>query len=316
MKNTLSNEIREFIKRLRISGNVAATAIGVSPSTLDAVLAGKRPSARTYALLSKWTGLPESALRELKCETIKRDRFDERMAIRTDGKRRLAEHIVEYAPDAVIDLGCGECAVGAILREMGYEGRIIAVDKRAGAPKRGLNITFVKQDILEYMRNASKQTRRIAIVLSAVLHEITGFYELAHLILEKFPDCLLLIREPIWSSGTLSGTLKSSLPDIPLSDEKYGEYVRLNAHRGWTYDQIEANYLFARSYGPGSWEREKHEGRFTFDAKDIENFIQECGGWRYETEYEHDPIYEKTLPYGAGKSFNYTGTLIVCRKGE
>lgn len=315
MKNTLSNEIKGFIKRLRISENVAATAIGVSPSTLDAVLAGKKPSARTYALLAKWTGLPETALRELKCGGT-RDRFDERMAVRTDGKRRLAEHIMEYAPDSVIDLGCGECAVGAILREMGYAGKIIAVDKRAGAPNPKLGITFARQDILEYMRNASKQAGRVAIVLSAVLHEITGFYELAHLILEKFPDWLLLIREPVWSSGTLSGTLKSKLPDIPDSDAGYGEYVWLNMTRGWTDDQMVANYLFARSYGPGSWKREKREGRFTFDAKDIENFIQECGGWRYETEYEHDPIYEKTLPYGAGKSFNYTGTLIVCRRGE
>jgi len=74
------------------------------------------------------------------------------------------------------------------------------------------------------------------------------------------------------------------------------------------------NYCFLKSYGPDSWEREKHEGRFTFTAGQIKAFVKECGCRITHHSYEKDEFYKDTLPNGVYNALSHTGTILVCER--
>ena len=113
----------------------------------------------------------------------------------------------------------------------------------------------------------------------------------------------------IWSTRNLEW--------VPMQisfKEDFKTYKSLHKHNNWTERIAFINYCFLKSYGEGSWEREKNEGRFTFTCTELSSFINSCGCKTMEMEFEKDEFYKDTLPHKMYQKISYTGTLTVCRR--
>ena len=245
--------------------------------------------------------------------------FNKRMSILNKGKSKIIDTILRLQPDVVLDLGAGQCVIGLELAKKGYSGHIIAVDKE-------ISKTFTKKDknevytmsLGDFVDQAEVQVlkhKKVAIVLSAVLHELdideyTKVQTLVTDINQIAADLTVFIREPYYDDKLI---YRPICPDF-AKDEKFNDY-RLENKKSWAMqngiplDVMYMNYLFLLAYGPDSWDREKSEGRFTFSLEQIQDFIASTGLSVVYKYYERDEMY-KNIPV------RYSSCLFVCGRKE
>lgn len=264
------------------------------------------------------------------------DEFHRRLDIANEGKKRVADEVMCFnKPDTlVIDLGAGTCVIERLLLERGFKGSAYAIDRQGSAPDwmaSAPGFLFVKGDIIDRFTPLMGKLRRkgkgqhVVFVLSAVLHEMTKEEreDLAALIRvasrRTEARVHLIVREavygPIIDCGPGIGRI---LADVSIPAElkgKWAEYAKIHRYE-WPYDVLFANFCFAVSYGPESWERERKEGRYALSENDLRDFASDCG-FRVETEwFEKDPLYASTLPFGLFEALQYTSRGFVCGRKE
>ena len=254
--------------------------------------------------------------------------FDNRMSILCPGKAKIVKAILEDDFDLVFDLGAGQCVIGLELAKNNFFGLIVSVDKDKpsnwsdNSDESMCKHCFI-QDSLGHFADTYKVKKagRIAVVLSAVLHEldIDEFIRVQNFLseLSRKYDVAVFIREPYYDDKLFIGSFVENevLRVMVRKDEQYEEY--LNApKKSWALRDVARyssvsylNYMFLLSYGEEAWEREKHEGRFTFSWEQICDFLNECGlsvAYKY---YERDPVYANLG--SIYDSIRYTSCLIV-----
>lgn len=265
------------------------------------------------------------------------DEFHRRLDIASDGKSRLADEIMRLnsARTIVVDLGAGTCVLERLLAERGFEGWSYAIDRSIPEECRKIHHgTAFQNDIVRGLidlmpdllsHSVERGTDDIVFVLSAVIHEL-GEQERKDLssllrIACRFSNARthLIVREaaydPImaYDSGIGALSVAANLGDLA---PKWTEYYNLHKFE-WPSDMLFANFCFAVSYGPDSWERERLEGRYSLSESKLRDFIGECG-FRVASEWaERDPLYASTLPFGVYEALKYTSRGFVChREGD
>lgn len=246
------------------------------------------------------------------------DNFYERMNIQNANKQRLAQLILDRFNNEhtlVLDLGAGTCVIDQMLIDGGFRGHMIAIDHNNRClVTRRKNFEFERNDLLRGFNNrlpVIMSYDKIVIVMSAIIHEL-GAYQLRYLsemirTIQFFTNVTLIIREPVITSLLIDN------PPVLVETEDFKEYLNLHKKNNWPIGIAFINYCFVKSYGPESWEREKNEGRFTYDYSQIKQFANDCGFAKAEIKaFERDKFYKDTLPYGIYEKISYTGTLIVC----
>lgn len=256
--------------------------------------------------------------------------FNDRMSILCPGKAKIVKAILEDDYDLVLDLGAGQCVIGLELAKNGFNGQIISVDNIKTdqlSPEDKKKVHFRIDsighfaDTFELDKYEFDSYCKIAIVLSAVLHELDldEFIRLQNFIseLSRKYSVTVFIREPYYDDKLLISdaleTYVQSMDAFNLDIEpKFKEY--LNApKKSWALPGVPLhiqyiNYKFLLSYGEDAWEREKSEGRFTFSWEQLSNFLCECNlsvNYKY---YERDSVYSKLDLYNL---IRYTSCLIV-----
>lgn len=245
--------------------------------------------------------------------------FYRRMDIRNQSKSKLAEIILRdhnSQDTLVIDIGAGSCVIDRMLLEGGFEGHIIAIDAKTQAPLKDHRFHFFHGEaIQETLRCFLHMAgfRHIVFVLSAILHELSkeDRADLLHLIRisKRIGEVAMLIREPVFGPGLIKPFAQIRYE----YDASLEEYIGLHAIDWLSDDQLIINWLFARSYGPEAWEREKREGRFTFSLEDIESFARIADLQMEWIEDDKDPFYESTLPFGLYDILTRTGNIIMMK---
>ena len=254
--------------------------------------------------------------------------FYERMNVRNQGKTRIADIILQNYDSKytlIVDVGAGSCVIEQMLVDGGFKGSMVAIDKNPNA----MSDTDLFKSVIPMNRDAilgvmstilfaGGREKRIVFILSAVLHELTpqDRTDLFHLIriAKKYFGVTVLIREPIFDFKLID--LSSGGLPVNTNDKDFLEYFNIHVGEFPHYAQLFANYCFAASYGHEAWEREKHEGRFTFTMDDISRFAKIAELNISEVERERDEFYKNTLPYGLYDRLNWTGTLIKLEEKE
>ena len=245
--------------------------------------------------------------------------FYERMNVRNCGKTKVAQYILENfnsEKTLVLDLGAGTCVIDQLLLENGFKGDITAIDRQ---PKSAIedqsHFKFIRDDLINALTDLlkpAKQYKRVVIILSAILHELSkkDLIDLAALIriINRSTYVYMIIREPVITNALIAKEF------VVIDEEDFETYKSLHKHNNWTERIAFINYCFLKSYGEGSWEREKNEGRFTFTCNELSSFINSCGCKTMEMEFEKDEFYKDTLPHKMYQKISYTGTLTVCRR--
>lgn len=256
--------------------------------------------------------------------------FYERMNVRNQGKTRIVDIIMsEYdsKDNLVIDVGAGSCIIEQMLVERGFKGRMRAIDKNPNAME-SLDSRWFKHftpdsrdaisGVMDAILWSKGYEKKIVFILSAVLHELTkqDREDLFHLIRisKRYANVTVLIREPLFDFRLIN--LSSGGLPVNTNDKDFLEYFNIHVGEFPHYAQLFANYCFAASYGPEAWEREKHEGRFTFTMDDISHFAKIAELNISEVERERDEFYKNTIPYGIYDRLNWTGTLIKLEERE
>ena len=202
------------------------------------------------------------------------DNFYSRMNIKTSGKKKVADFVLKNFNDKhtlVLDLGAGTCVIDQMLLDGEFKGSIIAVDHNDKcAVQETKNFEFVCDDLFSGFVNRMpmiKNYKKVVIVLSAIIHELDAkeLRDLAALIrtVKHFTNVSLIIREPV-----ITPLLIEKHFAIIKSDE-FEFYRKLHKKNDWPREIAFINYCFLKSYGEGSWEREKNEGRFTYTFKEV-----------------------------------------------
>lgn len=239
--------------------------------------------------------------------------FQTRMNVLNPSKKKIVDFILENDFDLVLDLGAGTCVIEQSLLRHKYKGHIIAIEQNPVTTLKSTRRCKILQDDIIFgtycMLNQINKYKNVCIVLSAILHELSErrLHELATIINLINGKIMLYIREPI-----ITGALLNDRISI-VESEDYLAYKALHLNQ-WSDTIMFINYCFLKSYGPDSWEREKKEGRFTFNVDEIAQFISECYCIVTDMDFEKDPFYEKTLPYGLYQKIDYTGSTIIARK--
>jgi len=246
--------------------------------------------------------------------------FYERMNVQNKEKMEIVNYVMNmfnHKNTLVLDLGAGSFVIEKMLRENKFRGSMIAIEKNAVECKPMTRCEIVQGDIFYGTLSRIKKIckfKNVIVVLSAILHELDehkmGMIADLIKLIGHTTNVHLAIREPMITSDLFVKDF-----DV-IKDAKFEEYQSL--HRNQWSDQVTfLNYCFLLSYGPEAWERESHEGRFTFTYMELLNFICRCGCEIDYVGYESNPFYQHTLPYDMFDNVKYTGTLILCDwKGE
>lgn len=256
--------------------------------------------------------------------------FNDRMSILCPGKAKIVKAILEDDYDLVLDLGAGQCVIGLELAKNGFNGQIISVDNIKTdqlSPEDKKKVHFRIDSIGHFADTFNVDNcgygpiYRIAIILSAVLHEldIDEFIRLQNFIgeLGRKYSVTVFIREPYYDENLLISnaleTYVQSMDAFNLDIEpKFKEYLDASK-KSWALPGAPLhiqyiNYKFLLSYGEDAWEREKCEGRFTFSWAQLSDFINECALSVKYKYYERDSVYSKLDIYNI---IRYTSCLIV-----
>lgn len=244
--------------------------------------------------------------------------FYARMNIKNCGKQKVARIILDKFNNKdtlVLDLGAGTCVIDQMLVGSGFKGSIIAIDHNNKCTVTETErFSFICDDLFHGFMNRIaliKSYQTVVIVLSAILHELdqNELKDLAAMIrtVKHFTDVNLIIREPVIMPALIEKRFKI------IETDEFKFYKELHNKNNWKKEIAFINYCFLKSYGEGSWEREKNEGRFTYDLNQIKQFSIDCGLAKIDIEaFEKDEFYKNTLPYEMYEKINYTGTLLVC----
>ena len=221
--------------------------------------------------------------------------FYNRMNIKNGGKTEVALQILTKFNDKdtlVIDVGAGTCVIDKMLLEADFKGSIIAIDHNDNCDiKPTNNFQFLCNDLLLSMTDLmlfqlpTEKYKTIVIILSAILHELS--------------------KEDLQYLAFLINTFTSF-------SYEFKEYKKIHVSNNWSEEITFINFCFLKSYGPNSWDREKHEGRFTYNDEEIHDFVKKCGLEILAVTYEQDEFYKNTLPFDMYDNISYTGTLLEC----
>lgn len=245
--------------------------------------------------------------------------FYARMNVQNANKRRVAQLILDKFNNKhtlVLDLGAGTCVIDQMLIDGNFKGDIIAIDHNDKClVTETKKFKFECNDLFCGFANRIpmiKDYKKVVIVLSAIIHELKPkeLRDLAAMIrtVKHFTNVTLMIREPVITPVLIDKHFAI------VETEDFKEYLGLHKKDNWPIEVAFINYCFLKSYGEGSWEREKNEGRFTYDYNQVEQFANHCGFVKVDIEaFERDEFYKDTLPYGIYEKIRYTGTLIVCK---
>ena len=248
--------------------------------------------------------------------------FYNRMNIKNGGKTEVALQILTKFNDKdtlVIDVGAGTCVIDKMLLEADFKGSIIAIDHNDNCDiKPTNNFQFLCNDLLLSMTDLmlfqlpTEKYKTIVIILSAILHELSkeDLQYLSFLINTftsfSYVNVNLIIREPIDTNLLIKKTFEIH------NSKEFKEYKKIHVSNNWSEEITFINFCFLKSYGPNSWDREKHEGRFTYNDEEIHDFVKKCGLEILAVTYEQDEFYKNTLPFDMYDNISYTGTLLEC----
>jgi len=263
--------------------------------------------------------------------------FDKRMNVLNGGKKEIVDFILSGQFDNVIDLGCGQCVIEKALVAGGFTGHMICVDVVEPVlvgPEKALKdkIHFIKKDLalIDTISDKLRLAGKTCFILSAVLHELGGaIRDKVSVILRDISKAgdVMLIREPyhddVIQAGNISAVIDEACQIWSGKEGRKLESYLLAPKKAATIIPNHIgiiNYAFLRFYGKsaGTWDREVHEGRYTFSKTDLYAFVENSCFSIKDISFEKDSGYAG-LKLGTLNVFDilrYTSCLFVAERRE